>query len=159
MVRLSHFEIMDKKFFGVSTEAGTSAVERPKLSALGHLEEGVMEVLWTHGESNVRDVVSALPRSLAYTTVMTTLDRLFKKTLLCRRKVERAFLYSPRLSREQWRREMAGGLVASFLGGPQHSGDLLLSCFLDAVGEHDETLLNDLEKKIRSKRRQLLKRG
>jgi predicted transcriptional regulator len=148
---------MNNKIFDLSTEFG--AAERPQLSSLGHLEEGVMEVLWTRGESSVRDVVDALHRPLAYTTVMTTLDRLFKKTLLCRRKVERAFLYSPRLSREQWRREMADGLVASFLDGPSQSRELLVSCFLDAVGKQDEALLNELEKKIRRRRRQLLKRG
>src|ERR1017187_10297071 len=63
--------------------------------ALGHLELKVMEILSAHGESNVRDVVQRLVRPLAYTTVMTTLDRLFKKRLLVRRKWERAFLYAP----------------------------------------------------------------
>jgi predicted transcriptional regulator len=150
---------MDNKILKLSGEGGASAAEGGRLTALGHLEEGVMEVLWTRGESSVRDVTAALARPLAYTTVMTTLDRLFKKTLLRRRKVERAFLYSPRLSREEWRRDMAGGLVASFLDGPEHSRDLLLSCFLDAVGEHDGALLDELEKKIRSKRRQFLKRS
>ena len=54
--------------------------------ALGSLEFELMEVLWSHGESSVRDVVSKLSRPLAYTTVMTTLDRLFKKGLLDRHK-------------------------------------------------------------------------
>ena len=67
---------------------------------LGHLEISVMEILWDRGESCVRDVVQRLKRPLAYTTVMTTLDRLFKKGLLNRHRPERAFLYSPRLSRE-----------------------------------------------------------
>ena len=70
--------------------------------ALGHLELRVMEVLWVHGESNVHDVVQRLGRPLAYTTVMTTLDRLFKKNLLVRRKWERAFLYAPRWTRREW---------------------------------------------------------
>ncbi len=66
---------------------------------LGHLEITILEVLWGRGESNVREVAESLDRPLAYTTVMTTLDRLFKKGLLDRRKSERAFFYSPRLSR------------------------------------------------------------
>src|SRR5438128_8928980 len=49
---------------------------------LGPLEITVMEILWQRGESNVRDVAEKLDRPLAYTTVMTTLDRLFKKGLL-----------------------------------------------------------------------------
>jgi hypothetical protein len=40
-----------------------------------------MDVMWAGGESNVRDVAEKLGRPLAYTTVMTTLDRLFKKGL------------------------------------------------------------------------------
>ena len=70
--------------------------------ALGPLEVAVMEILWTRGESNVREVVARLGRPLAYTTVMTTLDRLFKKGLLGRRKSDRAFLYLPSLSRREW---------------------------------------------------------
>ena len=60
-----------------------------------------MEIMWTGGESNVRDVAEKLDRQLAYTTVMTTLDRLYKKGLLERRKSDRAFIYSPRLSRQE----------------------------------------------------------
>lgn len=62
------------------------------LSSLGHLEIAVMEILWKQGESNVHQVAQRLERPLAYTTVMTTLDRLFKKGWLERRKSERAYL-------------------------------------------------------------------
>ena len=54
-----------------------------------------MEILWERSECCVRDVVQRLKRPLAYTTVMTTLDRLYKKGLLNRHKPERAFLYAP----------------------------------------------------------------
>lgn len=128
-------------------------------SVLGRLEISVMEILWARGESSVRDVVERLGRPLAYTTVMTTLDRLFKKSLLDRRKSERAFLYSPRFSRWEWERKRAGDLVAGFLTGPQPSRELLLSCLVEAVGQHDEALLDELEKKIRMKRRELSRRG
>ena len=127
--------------------------------ALGHLELRVMEVLWAHGESNVHDVVQRLGRPLAYTTVMTTLDRLFKKDLLVRRKWERAFLYAPRWTRPEWERKRAGDFVAGFLAAPQGSGDLLISSLVDAVGQYDTALLDELEKKIRTKRRELGRRG
>ncbi|HKV28141.1 MAG TPA: BlaI/MecI/CopY family transcriptional regulator [Candidatus Acidoferrales bacterium] len=127
--------------------------------ALGHLEISVMEILWSRGESSVRDVIHQLPRTLAYTTVMTTLDRLYKKNLLERRKSERAFLYSPRLSRGEWERKRAGDLVAGFLAGPQPSRDLLVSCLVEAVGQYDKALLDALEKKIRTKRKELFRRG
>jgi predicted transcriptional regulator len=122
---------------------------------LGPLEIQVMEVVWTFGESSVRDVVEKLESKLAYTTVMTTLDRLFKKGLLDRYKSERAFFYSPRLSSQDWERRRAGDLVAGFLAGPDPSRDLLLSSLVDAVGQHDALLLDELEEKIRNKRLEL----
>jgi len=127
--------------------------------ALGTLEFELMEILWSRGESSVRDVVPKLSRPLAYTTVMTTLDRLFKKGLLDRHKSDRAFVYSPLFSRQEWERRRAGNLVAGFLSGPHPSRELLLSCLLEAVGEHDATLLDDLEKKIRSHRKEILRLG
>src|ERR1700757_4387446 len=114
-----------------------------------------MEVIWNCGESNVREVVEKLDSKLAYTTVMTTLDRLYKKGLLDRYKSERAFLYSPRLSSQDWERRRAGDLVAGFLAGPEPSRDLLLSSLVDAVGQHDALLLDELEEKIRNKRLEL----
>jgi predicted transcriptional regulator len=123
---------------------------------LGPLEVAVMEVVWERGESAVRDVVDLLGRPLAYTTVMTTLDRLFKKGLLTRRKSERAFLYSPGLSRSEWEQKRAGEFVAGLLMARDPGRDLLISCLVDAVG-HDDRLLDELEKKIRQRRRELKK--
>jgi predicted transcriptional regulator len=113
-----------------------------------------MDIVWSRGESNVRDVAEQLDRPLAYTTVMTTLDRLYKKGVLERRKAERAFVYSPRLSRRDWERQRAGELVAGFLSGPKPSGELLISCFLDEVGR-DASMLDELERKIKIKRKEL----
>jgi predicted transcriptional regulator len=124
---------------------------------LGHLESCVMDIVWAHGESNVRDVAEKVGRPLAYTTVMTTMDRLFKKGLLERRKSERAFLYTPRLTRQEFERQRAGELVAGFLTGPDQAGDLLISCFLDEVG-HNAGLLDELERKIKVKRAELSRR-
>ncbi len=125
---------------------------------LGHLETDVMDVLWNFGEGNVRDVIQRLSRPLAYTTVMTTLDRLYKKGLLARRKSERAFVYAPELSRDEWKHKRAGDFLAAFLAGPQTSGELLISCLVDAVGSRDEALLNELERKIKIKRKELSRR-
>ena len=126
---------------------------------LGPLEAQVMEVLWTAGECSVRDVIEQLDRKLAYTTVMTTLDRLFKKGLLDRQTSERAFLYSPRVSHQEWERQRADDLVAGLLAGSQPSRELLLSSLVDAVGQHDACLLEHLEEKIRSKRKEISKRS
>src|SRR5437867_7463380 len=114
---------------------------RNSTSVLGPLEKSAMEIVWARGESNVREVTQQMDRPLAYTTVMTTLDRLYKKGLLDRRMPDRAFLYSARLSRQEWERARAENILADFLAGPHPSRELLLSSFLDAVGEHDAVLL------------------
>jgi predicted transcriptional regulator len=126
--------------------------------ALGPLEIAVMEILWERGESSVHDVAEKLRRPLAYTTVMTTLDRLYKKGLLARRKLDRAFVYTPRQTRSEWERKRTGEFVAGFLDGPPSSGKLLISCLVEAVGQKDEALLDELERRIRQKRKELVER-
>ncbi|MGA7240832.1 MAG: BlaI/MecI/CopY family transcriptional regulator [Bryobacteraceae bacterium] len=138
--------------FFKSDESGAGA------PLLGPLESDVMDILWNHSEGNVRDVIEHLARPLAYTTVMTTLDRLYKKGLLSRRKSERAFIYAPRLSRQQWEQKRAGDFLAAFLARPEASGDVLISCLVDAVGTRDEALLDELERKIKLKRKELSRR-
>jgi len=135
------------------------STNRPGQLVLGPLEIDVMEVLWSKGKGSVRDVVEQLDRNLAYTTIMTTLDRLFKKGFLDRYKSERAFVYSPRLTSQDWERRRAGDLVAGLLAGSPPSRELLLSSFVDAVGQHDAMLLDALEEKIRRKRKELSRRA
>ena len=96
-------------------------------------------------------------RSLAYTTVMTTLDRLYKKGLLEREMTDRAFIYSAKLSREDWDRQRAGEMMSDFLTGPAESRHMLLSYLVDAVGTHDAMLLDELERKVQRKREELAK--
>jgi len=62
--------------------------------ALGKLERQVLEETWRLGEVSVRDIYRSFDERIAYTTLMTTLDRLFKKNLLERRKDGRAFVYA-----------------------------------------------------------------
>lgn len=142
--------LFKERIFGGNANAASTT--------LGPLELELMQILWAQGESNVRDVACCLNRPLAYTTVMTTLDRLYKKGFLERRMPDRAFVYSPRFSREEWERQRAESVVAGWLAGSQPSRELLFSSFLDAVGEHDARLLDELEKKIRRKRREIRRR-
>lgn len=132
---------------------------KSRASLLGHLEAEVMEIIWRHGASTVNDVAAKLARPLAYTTVMTTLDRLFKKSLLERQKCERAFVYSARISRRAWDKKQTGDFVAAFLDGPKSSGQLLISCLVEAAADQDQALLDELEETIRKKRRELDQRG
>jgi predicted transcriptional regulator len=135
------------------------AARKPAPFELGPLELSVMEIVWARADCSVRDVAARLDRPLAYTTVMTTLDRLYKKGLLQRQKSDRAFVYTATLSRRDWEQQQAGDLVAGLLANPRHSSEMLISCLVDAVGQHDESLLAQLEEKIRSKRRELKRRN
>ena len=69
---------------------------------LPELELEVMKILWRLGDATVADVQEELEpsRPLAYTTVMTVLDRLKSKQVVTRRKQGRGYLYRPALSRE-----------------------------------------------------------
>lgn len=123
-------------------------------NSLGALERGVMDLVWQQGEISVRDACADLGPSVAYTTVMTTMDRLYKKGLLTRRKVGRAFIYCAAASREAVESAVAAELVQSLL---QREGEPLpvLSSLVDAVSGRDRALLEELERLIREKRRAL----
>ncbi|MDQ7910042.1 BlaI/MecI/CopY family transcriptional regulator [Phytohabitans sp. ZYX-F-186] len=71
---------------------------------LGELERAVMDVLWDRGTPlTVREVAEALRnRELAYTTVMTVLDRLAGKEMVERERAGRAWSYRPAASREAY---------------------------------------------------------
>lgn len=85
------------------------------------LEMLCLKALWSLGEGNVRDVKEVVGRSrpLAYTTIMTVLDRLVRKGKLARRKVSRAYVYSLKASREEMRRAAVRELVEGFFDGSE----------------------------------------
>jgi predicted transcriptional regulator len=123
-------------------------------SALGQLERGVLERLWSIGrEASVRELQQGFAGAPAYTTLMTTLDRLFKKGLLERRRDGRAFLYRPRVTSEQLRQDMAADVFDSLLGQGSEAARPVLSTFIDAVEVRDAALLDELETLIRERRR------
>ncbi len=122
--------------------------------AFGPLEVQVLEAIWREARSvTVRDVQTSLPRC-AYTTLMTTLDRLHKKGVLERTKIGRAFSYVHRFDRREIERRLAARSIEELLGAASGRRALepLLSCFVDAVGERDLLLLDDLERLLKAKR-------
>src|SRR5580693_995478 len=121
---------------------------------LGPLEQRVLDALWARGSATVRELVEGVCQSLAYTTVMTTLDRLFKKGLLARSEDGRAFRYTPRFSREELHREAASHAFRQLLDASPASS-LPLSFLVEILGERDEQLLDDLRKLVDRKRREL----
>jgi predicted transcriptional regulator len=89
---------------------------RKKSSTLTEAELRLMNVLWTRGASTVNDVLAALPEDppLAYSTVLTTLRILEEKGYIKHKKDGRAFLYVPRVPREQAQRSALRQLLSRF---------------------------------------------
>src|SRR5262249_52662048 len=85
-----------ERFWMLSARISTTTSHTVLRLILGPLETQAMEILWSCGECSVRELIRKLDRDIAYTTVMTTLDRLYKKKLVTRRRLGRANLYSPR---------------------------------------------------------------
>ena len=119
---------------------------------LGDLESAVMEVLWRAPGQTVNEVEEHLRerRGSAHTTVLTTLDRLHRKDYLLREKQGKAFVYTPRYTREEFERTMAQEVLGALIG---HSAETALSTFVDLIS-NDPGGLEQLEQKIREKRRQ-----
>lgn len=117
---------------------------------LGEREREVLEVLWTLGGATVQEMARNLEARLAYTTVMTVLDRLYKKGLLLREKCERAFLYRPAISQSELEQRRASAMVAGFFARSSLNRDALLSCLVDAVHSYDGDLLEQLEAKVKA---------
>jgi predicted transcriptional regulator len=124
-------------------------------TTLGRLELAVMDVVWRGSDVCVRDVQAALARPAAYTTVMTTLDRLYKKGFVTRRRDGRAFVYSATLTRQEIEATMTAGLLKGLLSDDARAARPLLSHLVDAMGERNDQLLDELEQLVRDKRERM----
>ena len=123
---------------------------------LGDLESAVMEVLWARSGQTVIEVEERLreKREIAHTTVLTTMDRLYRKGYLNREKQAKAFVYSPRYTRNEFEQTMAQEVLGALLG---HSTETAVSTFVDLIS-NDPGALEQLEAKIREKRRERAKK-
>ena len=125
------------------------------LDSLGDLERRSLEHVRELGEANVAAVSSALGDIYAYTTVMTTLDRLYKKGLLERRKESRAFVYSPKYSLEEMERSVAEDVLDTLFNNSIGRVEPVLACIVDSVSERDRELLDELERLVKEKKAEL----
>lgn len=123
---------------------------------LHDLEADVLEQLWkTSGDgTTVREVHTALERnrSIAYTTVMTTMDRLWKKGVLRRVLQGKAYLYSCLLERSEFYRQAAGQVFECLL---PEAAEPLLASFVESAGNLNSKHLDRLETLIQQKRQEL----
>jgi predicted transcriptional regulator len=129
----------------------------PSLAQLGPLEQRLLQEVWSRGSSTVREILQDSDLNIAYTTVMTTLDRLYKKSLLSRVAEGRAFRYSPSVTQEEMQRAAAGQAIRQLLESGPTSSTLPLSYLVEAVTEHDIQLLDELQELVERKRRELHK--
>jgi predicted transcriptional regulator len=127
---------------------------KPALGQLGSLETVLMEQIWNVEETSVRDLHAKFSNRLAYTTIMTTLDRLYKKKMLDRRKVGKAYIYAAQLTEKEYRERVAQHLIGMALRDGQNN-NAVLSCFVEVVSEADRQLLQQLEQLVKAKRRAL----
>jgi predicted transcriptional regulator len=119
---------------------------------LGELEQAVMDHLWSAPEpQTVRQVHEGLSarRDLAYTTVMTVLQRLAKKNLVVQHRDDRAHRYAPTNGRD----ELVAGLMVDALDQAAGTGGrrAALVHFVERVGADEAQALRaalaDLEAK------------
>jgi predicted transcriptional regulator len=125
---------------------------------LGPLEQRLLEGLWElRRPVTVRELIEHSCDDLAYTTVMTTLDRLFKKNLLSRRADGRAFRYAPQYSRGELHQQALTEILRQALDASS-TPSLPLSYLVETLSERDAQLLDNLKDLVEAKRRQLADR-
>jgi predicted transcriptional regulator len=121
---------------------------------LGPLEYRVLEAMWERSEpGTVRDVLQLFP-GLAYTSLLTTMVRLYQKGVLGRVMKGRAFVYSTRFSRPAFESARAQTAIRTALHQDLSRTELgeLMSCFVASLSARDEALLNELDAIVKDRR-------
>lgn len=131
---------------------GYKSIHELYADSLGRLERDVLGVVWGAGEISVRKVCAQLDRFVAYTTVMTTMDRLFKKGLLERKKAGRAFVYRAVVTKDELDALVAAEVVSAALQQDGQDPRTFLSVLVDVLSAQDLALLDELETLVREKR-------
>lgn len=127
----------------------TLKFKKQKPSPFGDLEERVMEFLWEKGSGSVREVRQFLGEDkFAHTTVMTVMDRLYKKGILRREKEGKGYRYYPVISREQFEAEVAKKVVKDML---KSSPSTAVAAFEGLIEELSEEDLSKIKKLLEEK--------
>ena len=122
--------------------------KRNKPSPFGDLEEKVMEVLWKKGSATVSEVKKALKDEFAHTTIMTILDRLYKKGILKREKEGKGYRYYPVVSKEEFEKMVAKKVVADLT---KTNPSLAIAAFEGIVENLSKEEIEKLKKLIEEK--------
>lgn len=131
----------DRRLFRQLSDPARSGSER----LLGDLESDIMEIVWDHGRVAVRRVLDLLnasrPTHIAYTTVLTVMQRLAEKGLLERRRLGNTDHYAARLGREEFISESSGRIVRALV---EDFGDIAIAQFLAEIERIDPARLQRL---------------
>ena len=114
---------------------------------LGELEIAVLEHLWSHGEFDAKGVYSALgkTRGISHNTIQSTLERLYKKKLLTRKKISHAYVYQAIVGRDELMGRMINDVVNTI---SKNNSDGMLAAFVDIAARTDDAHLDRLEQLI-----------
>jgi predicted transcriptional regulator len=116
--------------------------------ALGPLEWEVLQQVCGFGESSVRQVLERMPRPLAYTTVMTTMSRLYRKGLLNCRRSCKTFLYTSRLSPTHLELQFARDLVGVLVQCKETPMNELADAIIEVMARDHPALLSELRLRL-----------
>jgi len=130
-------------------------MSRHSLDSLGELQRAAMEVVWQLGEASVRDVRLHLERKrqLAYTTVLTVMQKLEKAGWLDHRQEGNRYVYVPTRNRD----EAGAGSVQQFLNRAFNGDAVVLFQHLIRQSDLSQDDLRELKKMIDDKRKEMQK--
>lgn len=116
-------------------------------TSLGELEAFVLAALWDKGKLATPEVFNHVGRArgLAYTTILTVLQRLHRKGLVTRQAAGKSHVYAPALSREQFAERRAELLAAAMVS----LGSAGLAAFLSEADRLDPEFMAQLRAQLK----------
>ncbi len=116
------------------------------------LEYAVLAELWQLGTASVRELHERIgaPQDRVYTTTAKVIDRLREKGLIQRQRKGAAFLYRPRVAREEVERARARNALTRLLGPAPRAA---VAALVEAVNDLDPALLTELEQAVAARKR------
>ena len=119
---------------------------------LGDIERLVMDILWSRGEVTGREVLEEIQkeRPLAFTTILTVMDRLLKKGLIKRKKMGGVFVYAPSISRDEFVKQVSEEVLQGIL---DISASSAASSFVDILYKTSPEEMDRLSRLIEERKK------
>ena len=131
----------------------TLKFKNKKPSPFGDLEEKIMEILWEKKEATVRQIKDELSKdkeNYAYTTIMTIMDRLYKKGILDRRKEGKGYIYFPRVSKEEFEKLVTEKVISDIVKAHPETAIAAFGGVIEELSEDEIKKLKEMiDKKVK----------